>query len=399
MGNTSSTQIETHARTYGECFSYRLMSSNRSEADHSIIVENYSQIQTTKTKAPIPLFNVQYHGRWSMVYPKGVCPVARVGHVFCYDRVKDRIIIAYGRDINGNALNDVWILDLNGYRWQNHLRTALSPRYGCAGCLVGREFFIVGGVNNFNFYIDLHCINIDTGELRTFEYPGEVPDPRTNAIFFFKNGSFVMWGGCKTYNHTFSGDAFILNGQTQSWKRVPAQVAGRSAPSHCEHKGKHFIYGSSQTDDGLLEFDEATGKFIAITCTGTAPLQELTRATLVSADEFIFLIGGQNISSHMHLYALDVKRKWWFAFHIRPDGESLTTADGVVNKLGLFMLPREYDSSIIYRESTRELISTLGSLMTEPPPVFKISIGEALAQLHLRNDMYEMFHRYTPPHH
>jgi hypothetical protein len=111
----------------------------------------------------------------------------------------------------------------------------------------------------------------------------------------------------------------------------------------------------------------------------------------VAADEFVFLIGGEASSAHMHLFALDVRRLWWFAFHVRPDCDTLSTEDGTVSSVGLFMMPREYGAAVVYRKKTRELVSAMGSRMHEPPPIFRIGIGEALGVIHLRSDMLEAY--------
>jgi hypothetical protein len=117
----------------------------------------------------------------------------------------------------------------------------------------------------------------------------------------------------------------------------------------------------------------------------------LSRPALVAADEYVFLIGGEASSQFMHLFALDVKRLWWFAFHVRPDCDTLSTDDGSVSSVGLFMMPRDHGATVVYSKKTRELVSILGSRMHEPPPIFKIAIGEALGVVHLRSDMLELY--------
>jgi hypothetical protein len=42
-------------------------------------------------------------------------------------------------------------------------------------------------------------------------------------------------------------------------------------------------------------------------------------------------------------------------------------------------------------EESRELVSVMGSRMKEPPPIFRIGIGEALGVIHLRSDMLEAY--------
>jgi hypothetical protein len=55
------------------------------------------------------------------------------------------------------------------------------------------------------------------------------------------------------------------------------------------------------------------------------------------------------------------------------------------------MMPREHGAVVVYARRTRELVSIMGSRMHEPPPIFRIAIGEALGVVHLRSDMLEVY--------
>ena len=182
----------------------------------------------------------------------------------------------------------------------------------------------------------------------------------------------------------------MLQPGTSSWVRLERAHTGRPAAAFCEHKGRYFVFGSTK-GHALLEFHPSTGEFEPLDCKGTVPSAELTRASLVSADEYLFLIGGEAESQFMHIYALEVKRMWWFAFHVRPDLKSISLADGNVSKNGLFMLPREHSASVWYSPGRKELVSLLGSRLMNPAPAFRLSIGDALASLHMRSDMFEVF--------
>jgi hypothetical protein len=95
----------------------------------------------------------------------------------------------------------------------------------------------------------------------------------------------------------------------------------------------------------MVVFNPTDGRVAPLPCIGTEPASDLSHAALVSADDYIFLLGGETQFRHIHLYALDVERQWWFAFHARPDGETLQATDGLVNRQGLLMLPSEHSHS------------------------------------------------------
>ncbi|KAK8889831.1 hypothetical protein M9Y10_034585 [Tritrichomonas musculus] len=359
---------------------------------------NGSFIKQSSDYIPTPLLKTMYHGVWSMVYPDSVPPLTRVGQCHVYDEEKNTIIIAYGCGIDGKCLNDAWALDLKSLTWRCISRKLRSPRQYASAVLIKKRMFIFGGICDCQFFADLHYIDIDTGEVVVVNTEGEIPSPRTSPIFFCNSAkdTLFLWSG-----YTFDGlsdesaefvSSLDLTMDTLQWQHFGQSFPGRASASYCCHNSNHYIFGSTNTT-GLLAFSEQTGDFKTINCTGSEPQPDLNHTSMISTDEYIFLIGGEATFNYMHLFALDVKRKWWFAFHVRPDGESFATSDGIVNKLGLFMMPREFGASVVYNKEKREIVSVMGSRMMDPPPIFKIYIGEALGSIHMRSDMYEMFKR------
>ena len=81
---------------------------------------------------------------------------------------------------------------------------------------------------------------------------------------------------------------------------------------------------------------------------------------------------------------------WWFVFHIMPDGDTVSVADGTISNLGLFMFPRSHSFAVCYVKERREIIAFLGSPERDPPPISVLSIEEALSILHLREDLMSM---------
>ena len=382
MGNEESVSSRQKIRPY-DTFTYAPVS-----IQHGLSNNKYKTGLELFDNQNASLLNTAYHGVWSLSFPNTLCPSSRMGQCHIYDHEKDRLIIAYGIDSQGNCLNDVWALNLLTLNWDCLNHNALSPRQYSSAVLYGRKMIIFGGVFNHNFLSDLHFIDIDSGQVTLINSNGTIPSPRTSPIlFFYPDHSLYLWSG---YDGSPRGGIYHFDLETFQWEKFERGHTGRVAPAFCNHKGRYFIFGSSK-GHGLIEFFPEKGEFVPIECSGTEPERELTRSSLISVDNYLFLIGGESESNHMHIFVFDVSRNWWFAFHVRPDMINISIKDGIINKVGLFMLPREHSSSIIYRKKERELISVFGSRLMNPPPVFKISIGSALSSLHLRNDMLEMF--------
>ena len=382
MGNEESTATRTTNYQMMDSYAYAPVS-----IDHRPAAQR-AQPRSVISEQPRSLHRTAYHGVWSMTFPNSIAPIARIGQCSVYDEERQRIIIAYGADANGQCLNDVWALDLNSLVWTCLNHEATTPRQFPSAILLGRMMWVFGGVRDHQFFSDLHAINIDTGAVTVPSIPGRGPGPRTSPVMFYTpDGSIYIWGG---YDGSAKSGIHVLHPGDSEWHRFERAHTGRAAAAFCQHKGRYFVFGSSK-GHGLLEFHPENGDFETVDCTGTEPAHQLIRASLVSVDEYLFLIGGEADSQFMHIYALEVNRKWWFAFHVRPDMESISLADGNVSKNGLFMLPREYSASVHYNQKNKEIISIFGSRMINQGPIFKLSIGAALASLHMRSDMVEAF--------
>ena len=348
---------------------------------------NNPSFQVATKRPRSDLLRTAYHGVWSMASTHGNPPISRTGQCSVIDTEHDRLIIAYGSDASGACLNDAWVLDLKGLEWTCLAPSLLGPRKYPSAVLVNRKMFIFGGVCESTFFTDLHFIDIDTGSVTRVETSGDGPCARTSPVFFFSDDRLMVWGGEGDH---IQNQLHWINIDGGEWHSCDEKQAGRPAAAFCAHGDKEFVFGSS-SDAGLLRFDSESMQFDELSPVGAGPLPELCHPALVAADEYLFVVGGEAESGYMDLFALDVRRLRWFAFHVRPDNVSLTVADGTVSNQGLFMMPRESSASVAYNAHERELVSVMGSLIMDPAPVFRISIGEALGVLHLRSDMYDMF--------
>jgi hypothetical protein len=377
---------ETHAKVY-DSFSYSPITTHRTEARYTARFQGQCLFTQSANEAAGPLLKVAYFGIWSMRTPNSVCPIPRVGQCAVYDPLTDSLIIAYGQSASGVLLNDAWALNLLDLKWRRVHDTLLSARKYPSSVLIGRKMYIFGGASEGLFFSDLHSLDLDTGLLSVIETRGELPDPRASPALIASESQLFLWSGWSGRSH---GESHHIRLDDCEWRRYEHLDTGVPAPATCYHKGKHYCYGG-MSGTPMVVFHPEDGRFAPLPCIGTEPPSDLSHASLVSADDFIFLMGGESQFPHVHVYALDVERQWWFAFHVRPDGDTLQASDGFVNRQGLFMLPMEHSASIVYSPRERQLVCVMGSKMIDPPPVFLLSIGECLGVLHVRTDMREMF--------
>lgn len=378
MGANGSETVSPHFNTALDNFAYQLTSSSEQS--------NFQLSEGTKHQV---LLRSAYHGTWSMNFPNTLAPIPRVGQCHVYDPTNNSLIVAYGVDANGNCLNDAWALYLKEMKWVKIAKELLSPREYPSATLVGRDMIIFGGHANNHFFDELHSFNLDSGAI-TLIQTQNCPSARTCPLLWYQNDFLYLWSG---YNGLLQTELYKVSFADPTWKSFPQDTAGRAAASSCVHNGDLYVFGSSK-GNGLMKFNTDTDQFESVACTGSLPSSELNHPALVSADEYIFVIGGEETYPYMYLFALDVKRKWWFAFHVRPDQQTLVLDDGIISKTGHFMMPREHSASVVYSNHDRNLICTMGSRFINPAPVFAISIGDSLGVLHLRSDMYELFWNY-----
>ena len=111
---------------------------------------------------------------------------------------------------------------------------------------------------------------------------------------------------------------------------------------------------------------------------------------MVQAGPVLILIGGRSNEKYSHVYAFHLERQYWMFFHIAPDGETVSTADGNVDDNGLFQLPRNVSTSLVYQENTRTIYGFLGQPLKDPPPIFMLSVGQSIAVINHQDDMLKM---------
>jgi hypothetical protein len=114
-------------------------------------------------------------------------------------------------------------------------------------------------------------------------------------------------------------------------------------------------------------------------------------AGMVAVGQYLVFVGGRGNSNWTSMHACDVERMWWLVFHVMPDGATVSAADGAIKPLSLFMLPRIHSCAMCYVQEERKIVAFLGHPEKDPPPIFVVACGQALAITNLREDMLAMF--------
>lgn len=336
------------------------------------------------------LVKTAFSGIWSVENPTSQeIPISRTGHFSCYSENLKLAVIGFGIGSNGEYCDDIWLLNPSTRFWTK-LSTngqTISPRFGSRATIIENTLFIFGGSCEPIFYNDLYAVDLSTGNVIKVDTNGEIPSPRSSAIFASSSDGkeIIVFGG---YDGSWPSELYSLDTETLKWTSYQQDISGRSNTAYTTFDDTVFAYGSSKTG-GILIIDikEHTAKIQ--TTSGPEPSPSITDAALVKFDSFLMFIGGKASSQSTLIYALNLDSFRWFIFHIFPDGSTVSAIDGIINDLGLFMLPRIHSVGAIYEEKNREIIAFLGYPLSEPSKLFILSVGEALSLLHLRSDMLQ----------
>jgi len=367
---------------------YSVVSGQRSLKDRSKMIEQDDSDKGQMSIAKTPI-STAFHGVWSMYYSETLSPLARYGQCSSYSDHYETLVIAYGRNMKGNYFNDCWSLNLRTLKWKCISKKALSPRTGCQSIISNNKLVVFGGEFEGQYFSDLHTIDIFNGDVEMIKTSGKPPTGRVNPVIGFHSQKFFVWGG---FNGQTPSEINILHLDSMVWTQITVPLLGRSAPSFANVDHMIYIHGASR-NQGILALDMNNNTIETIEVTGTEPPITTQEGRMVKFDQYLMVFGGKGDFPYTHLFAYDLSRKWWFIFHVRPDGETLTIEDGEVIDIGLFMIPREHGFASFYRYHTREIVYLMGSMEKDPPPVYVISIGAAIASLHHRNDMLDMLNK------
>ncbi|OHT11675.1 Kelch motif family protein [Tritrichomonas foetus] len=325
-----------------------------------------------------------FHAVWSMDLPKSISPSPRMGHFTLFDREKNVAVIGYGLDYHDNPLNDLWRLDLSTSTWSQYKINGLTPRNGSVAVFIQRKLFIFGGYYDNRYIADFHVIDLDSLTVVRPNVIGDSPSPRIGHVMDVYDNKIIVWGG---YNGDWLSDLWIYEVDQQRWRSVESEVKGRTAASFTNVGSSLYIFGAAKVD-GLIQFNWETEKIEIIHSSGIHPCSEISAAAMTSCGKYLFLIGGKlDQKKYSLLYAFDTEKRSWFIFHIIPDGVTTNVSDGYIDKNGWFMVPRTSQASLVYCEKSRCLKMFLGNPTIDPPMIYTLEMGEALAILNQGNDV------------
>ncbi|EAY18553.1 Kelch motif family protein [Trichomonas vaginalis G3] len=326
---------------------------------------------------------------WSQIQPNGpLTPHSRVGQFYSTCTELGIAITGLGITDDNTYLNDIWALNQQTLTWTNLQITGdqISPRANARATCLGHILYIFGGACEPVFYNDLFSIDLTTGQCTLIQTTGDIPSPRSAPIVGGLDGKIYVWGG---YDSLWPSDLHVLDLSTNVWKAYPQEIQGRTGVGYTLVGDKIYCFGSAKTG-GLLQIDLTELKVSLVQTTGAEPPSSLANSSMIFFDHYLIVIGGKFHVDWTLIYACDITRFWWFVLHVLPDGETVSQTDGCVSDLGLFMLPRAHSMGASWCPTRREIVTFLGFPTKDPPPLYILSVGEAMGVLNMRSDMLEM---------
>ena len=342
---------------------------------------------STKQRHRRTLLKTAFSGIWSVQTSDTLGPCPRTGHFYYYDDASHTAYVGYGLDERATPLFDLWALDAVTLRWRQIplMGATLCGRSGTRCSLIGTHLVLFGGYAEPNYFADLHTIDVVTGEVQMVNAAGKTPSPRSTPVVAIYGNKFFVWGG---FNGEWPNELNVLDFATMSWSQVPQEVAGRTAVPSVIIGNTMMCFGGSK-NGGMLTCNLDTGAMTVKQTIGQEPPSTVMGSGMISIGKYVFFFGGKANNDWTLMYACDTNRMWWFIFHVMPDGETVSVADGSVSDLGLFMLPRIHSFGVCYVKEKRQIVAFLGHPEKDPPPLFIVSVGEAMSVIHLRDDMID----------
>jgi len=172
---------------------------------------------------------------WRIVNAQGRAPRPRSDHAACVLGCK--MYIVGGSSQTVTPLNDVHCFNLDTLQWEELQTTSIKdqmpqPRSGHSIAAVGENIFLFGGgvwdrehsawVKKFN---DLFSLNTQTLEWKKLDTDGVVPTASKFASVFSIDHHIIIAGGASVYDDEVTGDTYILDTVTLTWKKAPVKLA------------------------------------------------------------------------------------------------------------------------------------------------------------------------------
>ncbi|OHT09839.1 Kelch motif family protein [Tritrichomonas foetus] len=335
---------------------------------------------------PPSIKHQSFHGVWSIVSTYGA-PEPRIGHFTVTDDDQKYSYIGYGKNGSRN-FTDLWRLDLETLEWKEITLKGdvFSKRNGSRAAYYNNSLIVFGGFFDKKYTSEMYIIDINSGIVKKFETHGNIPSPRSSPVMAIDNEKLFIWGG---YNGNYPNELNILDLKTLTWNSKDTAIHGRTSIPHVLIDHKIIGYGSSN-NDGVLEIDTINDTVDIIPNSGSTPPPEHSGASMVAIGKYAIYYGGKSDDENTFMYAYDSKKHWWFIFHVLPDGETVTIADGHVTTNGLFMIPRIHSGSMLYSPKRKEIVCCMGSPIQRGIELSLFNVGTAFSVITQREDMSEM---------
>jgi hypothetical protein len=361
--------------------------------DEKIMSQLRAASQITRPTRRNHIVRTAFTAIWSLRTPNGDNPSSRTGQFCATCNDLNLVLTGLGVTDENEYLNDIWALDQNTLQWRPLQLTGdvISPRAHARATVDGTTLYVFGGFNDPTYFNDLFAIDLNTGVCSSIQGSGSVPTPRREAIVECYNGKIFVWGG---FDGLWPSDLFVLDLSNLVWTAVEQETQGRTGVSYERVGDKIYCFGAAKTG-GLLQIDLTNLKVSLVQTTGSEPPCSIVNSSMVHLDHYLIVIGGKAQNEWTYIYACDLTKMWWFVLHVLPDGETVSQVDGCISDLGMFMLPRAHSMGAAYCPQGRSVIAFLGCPKKEPPPLFILSVGEALGVLNMRTDMLEILHKAT----
>lgn len=327
-----------------------------------------------------------YNGLWGKQEVKGESPCARLKHFTAHDEEGGVIYIGYGVSERNEYLNDVWGFNIKAQTWKQLKLTGkfYCPRGNACACMMGHYIVVFGGYDGNRYFNDLHTIDVQTGEV--IGAPADnLPSPRMGAAIGIYERKLFIYGG-RNGETTFS-EYHVMSFENMSFKRYQTDYAPREDSPFIQYENKLMTFPYKQEKGAIAILDMRNDVLQLVHTIGTFPPKKLKNSTLLRAGDFLFFMGGEN--KWTYVYAMYLRTLFWFVFFTAPDEESVSPSDGHITKDGLFVLPRYHSISAYYDKVHRTVGMVLGYPMINPPPLNTLSVGDAFAICHIREDMKE----------
>jgi hypothetical protein len=350
--------------------------------------DSYAPSSFTKHVHRASVLQTAFNGIWSIYTPGAMGPCPRTGHFCVYDEESRQAYVGYGLTADSVPLNDLWVLDTLGMKWTQLPLTGQveSGRSGARAALIGSHLVVFGGYCEPNYFADLHTIDVKTGEVEIVQTQGLCPSARSTPIVAIYNNRYYVWGG---FNGEWPSELNVLDFSTMTWTQYPQGVSGRTSVPWVIVGHELYSYGGSKSG-GMVVMNLDTFVITTRQTIGAEPPSGVMGAGMVRIGNYLFFFGGRANTEWTLMYACDLKRMWWFVFHVMPDGDTVSVTDGSISDVGLFMLPRIHSFGMCYVKETRQIMAFLGHPEKDPPALFIVAVGEAFSIISLREDMLAM---------